>query len=123
METNQPENRPKTGQCDCYPSDGLKGSKRVIACSRHLRYSFPMKNGIALTLLAMFGTVVFCTAVRANVTESLPDVFLSVLAEIKAKTRVPVLLPSELSRPFNDAKHATVEATENDYAVILYYQL
>jgi hypothetical protein len=82
-----------------------------------------MKNGIALTLLGMFGTAVFCTAVRANVVKSLPDVFLSVLAEVKAKTRVPVLLPSELPKPFNDAKHASAGASADDYAVSLYYEL
>lgn len=82
-----------------------------------------MKNGIALALLAMFAAAVLCTAVQANIAESLPDVFLSGLAEIKAKTRVPVLLPSELPRPFNDAKHATLGATADDYTVSLYYEL
>ena len=39
----------------------------------------------------------------------LPRVFVSVLPEIKAKSRVAVLLPTELPRPFEDAKHAVVQ--------------
>src|SRR5215471_10298006 len=54
----------------------------------------------------------------------LPSVFVSVLAEVKAKTSIPVLFPTELPRPFGDAKHATVEnATPDEYAVALYYEL
>jgi len=82
-----------------------------------------MKNGIALTLLGVFATTAFCAAVRANVEKSLPDVFVSALSEVKAKTKLPVLLPSELPVPFNDAKHATVKGTADDYAVSLYYEL
>ena len=49
---------------------------------------------------------------------------LSALAEIKAKTSVPVLLPTELPSPFGDAKHAIVDsATAEEYAVSLYYEL
>ena len=83
-----------------------------------------MKNGIALTLLGVFATTILCTSVRAKVVESLPDVFRSVLAGVKAKTSLPVLLPSELPRPFNDAKHASVGVTTaSEYAVSLYYEL
>ncbi len=81
-----------------------------------------MKNAIALALLG--ASTVLCTAVRANVAGSLPDVFLSVLPELKAKTKVAVLLPAELPSPFSDAKHATVDkATADEYAVSLYYKL
>lgn len=83
-----------------------------------------MKNIFALTLLGVFATSVLCTAVRANVAGALPDVFLSVLAEVKAKTTVPLLLPTELPRPFSDAKHALVDkAAADEYAVSLYYEL
>jgi hypothetical protein len=56
--------------------------------------------------------------------KSLPEPFASVLAEIKTKSRIPVLLPSELSQPIRGAKHAVVErASDNEYAITLYYKL
>jgi hypothetical protein len=59
-----------------------------------------------------------------SVGRSLPDVFVSVLAEVKGKTNIPVLLPTELPRPFIDAKHAMVQkATSDEYGVSLYYDL
>jgi hypothetical protein len=84
-----------------------------------------MKNVFALTLMGVFATSVLCAAVRANVAgSSLPDVFLSVLAEVKANTTVNVLLPTELPRPFSDAKYASVDnAAADGYAVSLYYEL
>jgi hypothetical protein len=55
---------------------------------------------------------------------SLPEVFSSVLPEVKAKTGLPVLLPGELPKPFRDAKYAVVQkATANEYAILLYYKL
>ncbi len=83
-----------------------------------------MKKVFALGLLIVFASSVLCIAGRANVAVSFPDVFLSVLARVKAKTRVPVLLPTELPRPFSNAKHASVDkATTDEYAVSLYYEL
>lgn len=83
-----------------------------------------MKKMFALAFLGVFASTIFCTAVRANVAGALPDVFLSVLADVKAKTTVPVLLPTELPKPFNNAKHATVgKAAADGYAVSLYYEL
>jgi hypothetical protein len=80
-----------------------------------------MKNVSALVLL---GVLVLCTAPRTNAAGSLPDVFLSILGGVKAKTKVDVLLPTELPRPFSDAKHANVDkATPEEYAVSLYYEL
>jgi hypothetical protein len=61
-----------------------------------------MKNVISLALLGVFASTVFYAAVRANAAGPLPDIFRSVLTEVKAKTRVPVLLPTEL--PFYDVK-------------------
>jgi len=56
--------------------------------------------------------------------KSLPESFASVLPEIKAKSRILVLLPSELSQPVRGAKHAVVErASDNEYAITLYYEL
>ncbi len=83
-----------------------------------------MKNVLALALLGVFASAVLGTPVRAKVARSLPNVFLSVLDEVKAKTRVAVLLPIELPGPFSNAKHAIVDkATADEYAVSLYYEL
>ncbi len=41
--------------------------------------------------------------------QALPDALLLVLPQVKAKTTLPVLLPSALPKPFSDAKHAIVE--------------
>lgn len=80
-----------------------------------------MKNLFVLALVGVFASTVICTVVRAG---SLPDIFRSALAEVKAKTNVPVLLPTELPRPFSDAKHASVDrATADEYVVSLYYEL
>ena len=54
----------------------------------------------------------------------LPEALASVLAEVKAKSHVAVLLPSELPNPFAGAKHGIVEsASENEYGISLYYEL
>jgi hypothetical protein len=46
------------------------------------------------------------------------------LAEVKAKSRIAVLLPSKLSQPLAEAKHAMVErASKDEYAISLYYKL
>lgn len=80
-----------------------------------------MKNAISLALLGVFAFTVPYSAVRANAATPLPDIFRSALAEVKVKTRVPVLLPTEL--PFYDIKHASVDkATAGEYAISLYYQ-
>lgn len=55
---------------------------------------------------------------------ALPEALAPALAEVKAKSRIAVLLPSELSEPLAKAKHAIVEtASENEYAISLYYEL
>jgi hypothetical protein len=54
----------------------------------------------------------------------LPRIFVSVLPEVKAKSRVAVLLPTELRKPLEEAKHALVEkVAANAYAISLYYEL
>jgi hypothetical protein len=46
------------------------------------------------------------------------------LAEVKAKTSLPVLLPTKLPKPIGDARNATVEkATSDEYSLALYYKL
>lgn len=61
---------------------------------------------------------------EADAHRPLPKVFASVLTGLKAKTRVPVLLPAELPKPFRDAKNAVADdVTPNEYAVVLYYEL
>jgi hypothetical protein len=56
--------------------------------------------------------------------KSLPELLTSVLPEIKAKTHVPVMLPSDLPQPVSGAKHAVIEkASDKEYAIILLYKL
>jgi hypothetical protein len=55
---------------------------------------------------------------------SLLSIFISILPEVKAKTRVPVLLPGKLPKPLEEARYAVVEkATTDKYAISLYYEL
>jgi hypothetical protein len=50
--------------------------------------------------------------------------FQDVLSEVKAKTRLPILLPSELPKSFANAKHAVVnEASPKKYSISLYFEL
>ena len=52
-----------------------------------------------------------------------PEVFASVLPRVKARSRIPVLLPSELPEPIRRAKHAVVEsAAVDEYVIALYYE-
>ena len=54
----------------------------------------------------------------------LPGVLVPALAEVKAKTNISVLLPTELPEPFSDAKHAVVgKVTADQYGIALYYEL
>jgi hypothetical protein len=55
--------------------------------------------------------------------KGLPSVFASVLPQIKAKSHVPVLLPSDLPSPISTAKYAVPDESETDkYAVTLFYE-
>lgn len=55
---------------------------------------------------------------------SVPEALAPALAEVKAKSRVALLVPSELPQPLAGAKHAIVEMASNDqYAISLYYEL
>jgi hypothetical protein len=54
----------------------------------------------------------------------LPEVLASVLLQVRAKSRMSVLLPTELPQPFGRAKHAVIErAGPGEYAISLYYQM
>jgi len=54
---------------------------------------------------------------------SIPEPFGSVLPKVKTKSRIAVLLPSELSEPFSKAKYAVVgKASVGEYAISLYYE-
>jgi hypothetical protein len=56
--------------------------------------------------------------------KSLPEAFISVLPEVKDKSQLPVLLPSELPETIGRAKHARVaKAFANEYAIDLLYRL
>src|SRR5581483_3984724 len=81
-----------------------------------------MKNVTSLALLAVFASTVLYIAVRAKAAGPLPDIFRSVLTEVKAKTKVPVLLPTEL--PFVGRKHASIDkAIAGQYAISVYVEL
>lgn len=61
---------------------------------------------------------------QAKAGSSLPEVFGSVLTELKAKTRIPVLLPTDLPKPFCDARNAVLDkVTPDGYGVGVYYEL
>jgi hypothetical protein len=63
-------------------------------------------------------------ASQAESDKSLPEVFHSVLPEIKSKSHVPLLLPSELPKPIGGAKHALIaKVAANEYAISLYFEL
>jgi hypothetical protein len=56
--------------------------------------------------------------------KSLPEPLTSVLPEIKAKSHIPVILPSDLPQPISEAKHAVIEkASDKEYSIILFYKL
>jgi len=63
------------------------------------------------------------SAAHVTRSKSLPGVLAPVLSQVKAKSHVPVLLPSELPSPIATAKHAVVDKAEVDeYGITLYYE-
>jgi uncharacterized protein YecT (DUF1311 family) len=61
---------------------------------------------------------------NGGVPQSLPEGFASSVQAVKAKTRIPILLPSALPDPTGKAKHTVVESVAEDgYAISLYYEL
>jgi hypothetical protein len=76
-----------------------------------------MKSRIIAIFLLVVGGCANCEA-----TPELPDIFVSVLADVKAGTSIPVLLPTELPRPFRDAKQAIAgKISANKYRITLYW--
>jgi hypothetical protein len=68
------------------------------------------------------GSVVAASPTRPAA--SLPEPLTAVLPEIKAKSRLPVILPSDLPQPISGAKHAVIaKASGKEYAIILFYKL
>lgn len=56
--------------------------------------------------------------------QSLPEGFASSVRAVKAKTSVPILLPSTLPGPIGKAKDTVVQSVAEDgYAISLYYEL
>jgi hypothetical protein len=52
------------------------------------------------------------------------EVFKSVLPRVKEKTRVPILLPTDLPQPLRKAKYVTIRKVQvDDYEISLYYTL
>jgi len=61
---------------------------------------------------------------QAKSDTSLPEVFNSVVSKVKAKSRVPVLLPSKLPEPIARAGNPVIDMAEaNAYVISLYYKL
>ena len=104
----------------------------------------PMRNmcfvGTKYSVLAVFTvlTVAYCQtperkpapvssqngASEAESGKSLPEIFRPLLPEIKSKSHVPLLLPGELPKPIEGAKHALIaKVTPNEYAISLYFEL
>jgi hypothetical protein len=79
---------------------------------------------IAIFLMVIGGCASGQTAPALPAGRPLPETLVSVLAQLKAETNVPIFLPGELPRYFGDAKHAMLEkASADEYVVVLYYEL
>jgi hypothetical protein len=96
-----------------------------------MKRTYLVKTRVIAVFLIAFGSCAISNpapalpkdAGRASVGSYLPAIFVSILPEIKAKTSMAVLLPTELPRPFGDAKHVKLEVAPDEYAVALYYEL
>ncbi len=66
----------------------------------------------------------FLLASQGGQPQEIAQVFVSHLSEIKQKTKVPVLLPSDLPQPIAKAKYSAVGDLQADkYEIGLYYEL
>ncbi|HEU5350941.1 MAG TPA: hypothetical protein VFU55_05050 [Terracidiphilus sp.] len=88
----------------------------------------------ALVMLVLASSVAFAqnkvdaahahSARQTTAVMPVPKVFASALSQVKAKSRVAVLLPSKLPAAFARVKYATIQAASpNEYAIDLYYEL
>src|SRR5215813_13041761 len=103
----------------CYTAQIMKWALFVtLIASAALAQNGPRNGPTQLTAQGNF------YARQSKPSVALPEALVPALAEVKAKSRIAVLLPSELSRPLTTAKHAIVEkALEDEYAISLYYEL
>jgi hypothetical protein len=61
---------------------------------------------------------------NASYPQALPEVFRSVLIELKEQVQIPILLPKALPKPIEEARHVVVSEQHRDHwAVLLYYEL
>ena len=78
-----------------------------------------MKLSIRSAALILLAAICAAEGTAAN----LPNVFAPVLAEVKAKSQVPVLLPSNLPPIIAKARNAVLDkASANEYAISLWYE-
>jgi hypothetical protein len=81
-----------------------------------------LKNRIFI--IGAIGVLLIALARESATQATLPKALVSVLPMVKAKTRIPVLLPSELPEPIAGAHYAVVQKTDADeYAISLYFKL
>jgi hypothetical protein len=74
--------------------------------------------------LALALSVIGLLHAQTNAGRPMLDVFATALTKAKARTKVPILLPSELPTAFADAKNAVVEKVgPEEYVIGLYYEL
>lgn len=103
---------------------GLTRNPARLCLDTCVGYSLMKTRVIAIVFMVVGGCASSKPAPALPVGRSLLDIFVSVLAEVKAGTSIPVLLPTELPGPFSGAKNAIVEKVSADeYAVDLYYEL
>jgi hypothetical protein len=99
---------------------------------RHLISWFP-KLAVMTTMVSVCGFSIGSQAKPASgqaaadhavQRTALPQVFNSVLPQLKAGSHIPILLPTELPRSIEAAKQAVVEKAEaNEYGISLYADL
>lgn len=93
--------------------------------SLHIELGVIMKFLIAGFISSL--CVVACPvaiAVGSSLEASPAKVFQSVLAQVKAKTQIPILLPSEIPAPIKeeDIHFATGSGKQRNYGITLYYE-
>ncbi len=100
----------------------------------HLRwYDRALRGAFALLMIAFLAYAVprWIDSARAHSSQQiggtsqlLPEGFASSVRAVKAKTRVPILLPTSLPDPIAKAKETVVDTVAEDcYAFTLYYEL
>jgi len=76
----------------------------------------------SVTSLLFALILLFVTTSQSQKTRGLPSVFASAVPQIKAKSHVPLFLPSELPKAIGDVQYAVVDkAATNEYSASLLY--